>query len=339
MHLNALQKNLLHYLVLTLLLVFSLGAKASAETPEFTSLIVENDFFVGDDSGYTSGVGITFGKGPFLAFDKNNLPNWLHWITQDLYISTMNNKQRGVAHMFFQRIQTPENIRSKEIVQDDIPYAGLLAWQGTLYAWDDQVSDHLSLYLGAVGPITLAEQSQALAHKILGSQQPQGWEHQIGNEPIFKIEAQRAWTLFRSDDEEHQLDIIGLYGGGVGNLESDTKAGIALRWGSHLAHSFSTFSLDADRQANPLAFSIEKNFYLFIGAKLGVVFNSILIEGNTFKSSHSAHLKHSQNQVSAGAVWNIGKLSSVFQLSSVSFLTKVTDERDTFGAVSFSYGY
>lgn len=339
MRINTLKKMLSHFLRFLLLLLLSTEAWTEEQPPEFIALIFENDFFVGDDAGYTNGLGLTFGKGPFRDFDGNNLPSWLYQATKGLYISTMKNKQRGVGHMFFQRMQTPQDINSKELISDDIPYAGLLAWQGTLYAWDDQVSDQLSLYLGAVGPIAVAEQSQTLMHGLLGSDEPQGWDQQIGNEPIFKIEAQRAWNLYRSTNSKRQLDIIGLYGAGIGNLESATKAGLAIRWGSSLARSFSTFSLDADRHANSLAISMENNFYLFLGGKLGVVFNNILIEGNTFKDSHSAPLEHYQNQISAGVAWNIGRISTIFQLSSISSQTKFTNERDTFGAMSFSYGY
>lgn len=327
------------YIVLTVFLLNFTNAEANDQVPEFFTFTFENDFFVGDDNGYSNGIGITFGKGPFKEFNNENLPRWLHWLAKDLYVSTMENKQRGIAHMFFQRMQTPEDLSTSELIIDDLPYAGLLAWQGTLYAWDDRVADQLSLYLGAVGPITLAEQSQTLIHELLDADDPKGWDNQIENEPIFKVEVQRIWSLYRSRDKGKQFDILGLWGAGIGNLESATKAGLAIRWGTNLRHSFPAFSLQADRQVNPLSLTPQDDFYLFFGIRAGVVFNDILIDGNTFKDSHSVPLEHNQDQVSTGVVWSFGRNAFVFQISSISSSTDFVNERNEFGALSFTHRF
>ena len=324
---------------LVVFLWYATNVGAQDKVPEFFTFTFENDLFIGDDNGYTNGMGITFGKGPFKEFNNETLPHWLHWLAEDLYISTMENKHRGVAHMFFQRMQTPDDITISELTVDDLPYAGLLAWQGTLYAWDDRVSDQLSLYLGAVGPITLAEESQTLIHGLLGSDDPKGWDNQIENEPIFKIELQRVWSLYRSAGKGTQFDILGLWGVGIGNLESATKAGLAIRWGNNLQYSFPAFGLQADRQVNPLSLTPDNDFYLFFGARAGVVFNDILIDGNTFRDSHSVPLEHNQDQVSAGVVWSIGRNAFVFQISSISSSTKITNERNEFGALSYTHRF
>jgi len=327
------------YIVLALFLLYSAMVGAEDKVPEYLTFTFENDTFVGDDNGYTNGMGFTFGKGPFREFNNENLPNWLHWLAKDLYVSTMGNKRRGVAHMFFQRMQTPEDLTKKELIINDLPYAGLLAWQGTLYAWDDRVSDQLSFYLGAVGPITLAEESQTFMHESTGAGEPKGWDNQIENELIFKIEVQRVWSLYRSDGKGKQFDILGLWGAGIGNLESATKAGLAIRWGTNLQYSFPAFGLQADRQINPLVLTPDNDFYLFFGARAGVVFNDILTDGNTFTDSHSVPLEHYQDQVSTGVVWNIGRNAFVFQLSSISSSTDVVNERNEFGALSFTHRF
>jgi lipid A 3-O-deacylase len=166
-------------MVIVLFLLVSTTVQAQDKVPEFFTLTIENDLFVGEDDGYTNGIGLTFGKGPFNEFNDEILPGWLHRLTSDLYISTLENKRRGVAHMFFQRMQTPADISTSELIVDDLPYVGLFAWQGTLYAWDDRVTDQLSLYLGVVGPIALAEQTQSFVHGITGGNDPNGCDNQI----------------------------------------------------------------------------------------------------------------------------------------------------------------
>ena len=165
--------------ILISFLLNSFTAGAEDKLPEFFTFTLENDFFVGEDNGYTNGMGFTYGKGPFSEFNNDNLPDWLHRLTRGLYVSTMENKRRGIAHMFFQRMQTPNDIKQKELIVDDLPYVGLLAWQGTLYAWDNRIADQLSLYLGAVGPVTLAEQTQTLVHELTSGDDPKGWDNQI----------------------------------------------------------------------------------------------------------------------------------------------------------------
>jgi lipid A 3-O-deacylase len=323
-------------MVIALLLLNWTIVQAQDKVPEFFTLTIENDLFVGEDDGYTNGIGFTFGKGPFNEFNDEVLPTWLHRLSIDLYISTMENKRRGVAHMFFQRMQTPADITREELIEDDLPYVGLLAWQGTLYAWDDRITDQLSLYLGVVGPIAFAEQTQSFVHELTDGDDPEGWDNQIENEPVFKIEAQRVWNLYRSEGDAGQYDILGLAGAGIGNLESAAKAGIAIRWGTNLRYSFPSFSLQVDRQINPLSLSPENDYYVFLGLRGGIVLNNILINGNTFKDSHSLPLEHYQDQISTGIVWSIGRSAFVFQVSSISSGTEITNARDEFGAVSFT---
>lgn len=330
----------LHYLQIIAVcsLLFAPESSGREELKLFT-FTFENDLFVGEDNGYTNGFGLTFGKGLFDNFSGENLPGWQHWLTKDLYISTMPNKTRGVADMFFQRMQTPNNISTAELIENDVPYAGLLAWQGTMYAWDSEISDQFSLYLGVVGPIALGETMQKVVHRTLSADEPLGWDNQIKNELVINIESQRIWKLYRLSAEGLQFDIVGVTGAKAGNLKSATNAGVAFRWGTNLSSSFVTFSLQADRQVNPLALSSENDFYAFVGVQGDYVLNDILINGNTFRDSHSVPLEHWQSQVSAGVVWNISRCGFVFQISSNSSRTTLVDRREKFGSMSITYRY
>ena len=314
------------------------GAPVDSSNSFFT-FTFENDVFVGEDDGYTNGTGITFGTSGFDEFSTTNVPGWIHWLIKDLYISTERDKSRGISHMFFQRMQTPVDINETKLISNDLPYAGLLAWQGTAYSWDDVVADQISLFLGWVGPAALAEQSQQGIHQIIGSDEPMGWQHQISNEPIVKVELQRIWSLYRNANNRFQYDVLGLGGAGLGNLETATKGGIALRWGTNLSASVGAFSLQADRHVNPLAFTNSNDFYLYIGARAGYVAHDILISGNTFTDSPSIPLEHFQNEVAAGALWSRNRWAFVFALSSSSSRSELADDRENYGAISVTYRY
>ncbi len=330
--------------ILALAFLFSTGisvahADTSQETKSFFTFTFENDVFVGRDDGYTNGTGITFGKAGFDEFNAGNVPAWIHWLIKNRYISTKPGKTRAIAHMFFQRMQTPRDITVNDFIADDLPYAGLLAWQGTAYSWDTNVSDQLSLYLGIVGPATLAAEAQKVIHKMIGADDPKGWQYQLNNELIVKIEVQRAWSLYRNDSKRFQYDIVGLGGAGIGNLKTAAKGGFAVRWGTNLSSSLAAFSLQADRHVNPLAFSDSNDFYFFAGARAGVVAYDVLINGNAFTDSHSLPLEHLQNEVAAGALWSVNRWAFVFALSSSSAKTTLNDDRERYGVLSVTYRY
>ncbi len=314
--------------------------RRAAEAPfRFFTFTLENDFFVNEDSGYTNGTGLTLGRGPFLEFSRENLPWHLNALTKNLYIQTMPNKVRGVSHMLFQRMQTPEDIEAVELQENDLPYAGLLALQSTLFAWDRNLSDQLSLSLGAVGPITFAEDTQRAIHSAIGSTEPLGWDNQLRNEFTFSIEARRVKKLYRRYGTNRGLDIVGLVEGRLGNIQSAAEVGIAMRWGNNLDFSHATFSLQADRQVNSLALSERNAYFFYFGATLQYVANDILINGNTFRDSHSVPLEHVQEGLSGGAVFRFGPLAYVFQLTSISSPTTISSRRAKFGSISVTHPF
>lgn len=317
---------------------------AQAAPPEdvnrFFSLVFENDVFTGADEGYTNGVGLLTGRAGFDDFDSEHVPAWISWLIKDTYINSGgNDKTRAIAHMFFQRMQTPENIITSAFIPNDLPYAGFLSWQGTAYSWDAEVSDQLSLFLGFVGPVTLAAESQKIIHEIIDADDPRGWRHQLKNEPVFKIELHRALTLFRQDDRRRQFDVIGLGGFGVGTIESAAHAGFAVRWGTNLAQSLGAFTIRPSRHVNPLAFTESNDFYLFAGARASFVANDILVNGNTFTDSPSVPLENLQNEFAAGGVWSRNRWAFVFALSSASSRTELFNDRGNRGSFSVTYRY
>lgn len=305
----------------------------------FLTFTLQNDLFVGDDSGYTNGFGITSGRGPFLEFSSENLPRHLNFLSKNLYIQTMPDKVRGVAHTVFQRMQTPEDITTPELQLDDVPYAGMLLLQSSLFAWDRNRSDELSLSWGFVGPITFAEQTQTRAHALINADRPEGWDNQIENEPVFRVQGRQTRKLYRNYTNRFGYDILALGAASLGTIKSDAQFGLAIRWGSNLEFSHATFNLQADLQVNSLALSPTNDFFVYLGAIFGLVANDILVDGNTFTESHSVPLDHTQDQISGGFVWKRNRLAYVFQVTSKSPGATVATRRETFGALSITYPF
>jgi hypothetical protein len=328
-------------LLLLLLLLMAAGAHAADERRDnWFTVTLENDLFVGEDTGYTNGIGLSWAHAGFTEFSPDNIPRWLHYLSKNLYVSTMPGKQRAVSYQIAQLMQTPSDITIPTLIENEAPYAGLLAWSANLHAFDDRVADRLSLTLGVVGPLSGAEQAQKWVHGITGADEPQGWDNQIDNEPVFQVSAERLLRLANfHTGKTVGMDVIGMGNGAVGTIESYLAVGVGGRLGRGLDRSFPTASFLPGRQANPLAGSVTGGWYVFANVQGRFVANDIGINGNTFKDSHSVPLEHWQAAATAGVAFGFERWA--FLLSALIATDRYEGQPDTtkFGSFSVTYNY
>ncbi len=329
------------YYLFALLLLSGLNNMVMAEGSEkFTAFMVENDVFTGDDSGYTSGIGYVWGYAGFSDFDDSNTPAWIRGLSEGLYISTVANKKRSITYHIAQRIVTPENIDVKEFQPNDFPYSGLLTWKATQYAMDNDVTDTISLLLGVVGPLSGAEQSQKLVHSLTGSRDPQGWDNQLDNEPVFKLSVARNWRLLAGGiTETTDYDVIGAADAGIGNYSSTVDLGITFRFGSQLLQTYPAISIIPGREINPLFGSASGSYYYFVSLAGRYTANNIVINGNTFRdNAHNITMEHGQSIYSAGVSIAFGDWSVLFGVTESSKAIKESQKhRSSYGSLSLTW--
>lgn len=332
------------HLTARLLLIFPLltaGAHAADERREdWFTVMLENDIFAGKDNGYTNGIGVSWAQAGFTEFGPDNIPAWMYALSKGLYISTSSGKQRAVSYSISQLMQTPSDIRVPALTENEAPYAGLLLWFGNLHAFDDRVADRLSLGLGVVGPLSGAEHTQTWVHRLIESDEPQGWDNQIHNEPVFQVSAERLLRLADCPaGKTADMDVIGSGNIAVGTLESYAALGIGVRLGRGLDRSFPTADFLPGRQVNPLAGNVAGGWYVFANIQGRFVANDISIDGNTFKESHSARLEHWQAAASTGAAYGFERWA--FMVSAQVATDRFEGQPDTtrFGSLSVTYNY
>ena len=314
-------------------------ARVEERGGSFLNFVLENDLFVGEDNGFTSGVAFAYGRVGFDNFTNKNTPLWMRALTSWLPLAKKQFRTRGVSHQVFQRLQTPLDIEIAEFVPDDLPYGGLFAYQGSLFSSGTRDAEELSLIVGLIGPSALGEQSQREIHAIIGSPEPLGWDFQIRDTPVFQIDYRRVWSLFRTRSKT-QFEVLGLGNVGVGNLESSVEAGFALRIGANLSRSLTAFDLKADRQVNPLAFGGSGDWYGFFGARVGYVANDIFVEGDLPDGIETeVTLEPFRSELAAGVGYGMGAFAFIFQVSADTVLVEQQTGFDTFGALSLTYRY
>lgn len=305
---------------------------------KFISLTMENDIVFGDDGGYTNGFALAWGTGMFDHFDQSNTPGWLAALTKNLYINTLPNKHRAISYLIGQSMNTPQDISRKDLIEDQPPYAGMLVSRATLYAFNQKQTDRLTFLLGIVGPASGAEKGQKFIHGITDSEEPMGWQHQLRNEPVFRIEASRSNRLWASKfSDRAEMDLITTKLGGLGNLSSDVGYGFGLRIGSSLVDSFPIATDLPGREVNPTAGMTTRHWIVFMNLSGRYEFNNLLIEGNTFTKSHGVALRHEQLQLSYGVSINLDRWAFMYSAAISTDKYIGQQEKSRFGAVSITY--
>lgn len=339
--------NTMQTAVATLALCFSPFSIAADEIPfaeqelvdpdTFVTITVENDLFAGHDGGYTNGIGVSWGSGPYKTLDASNSPEWLQSMAKTFVVHDDGEHFYGASYSVFQGIQTPADITNPNFQPDDLPYAGILGWRGNVHSWTERRAEQFSLILGIVGPASLAEQSQKRVHKITGSDKPMGWDHQLHNEAVIALQARRSWRHEVKNGDGHGVDFIGMLEASGGNFSSYVAGTYMIRWGLNLERSHAAISVLPGRGINPLAGTNSEEYYVFLGVQPRYVFNDIFVNGNTFRNSPSVTLKNEQLIYSTGFVWNWKNWGLLFSLAETTSTFEERKGNTRFGSLSISY--
>lgn len=286
--------------VCALCCVILIPSMAKAADDNWFTVIWENDFIADDDSGYTNGIAVSWGKQPFAAGDH---PNLFEWVA--LLPGFDAGRQFTLSWRVAQAMFTPDNIEATELALDDRPYAGLLLGSMHVQAFDEVESIRYWGTLGVVGPASGAEHVQKFIHEVIGTNTPNGWQYQLDNELVFMLSGEYLRRLqYGQFDQGLEWDLIGLAGVDVGVLHSEAGAGVGMRLGRALGYSFRAASLVPGRNINPLSGSLHSEWHVFFNVYGRYVANDLPIEGNWRRESHGVTLTHEQLLYSLGGAYN-----------------------------------
>ncbi|MBV7479228.1 lipid A deacylase LpxR family protein [Pseudomonas sp. PDM31] len=285
-----------------LLVVIALTTPSVALS-DVLSLKLENDVFSGGDDGhYSNG----------LELASTFKPQSDHW-TQNIGSLIPGWGPAGVdlaAYRFGHQIYTPDDIEQSELQPEDRPYAGLMYFGVSVFkntqlqGWRE--TGELDIDLGIVGPATGAEKIQRGVHHLTGSDEPNGWDHQLHNEPYVNVGFEKRWWL--------QTKLAGLdleYGPSAGltagNLYTYAASGMGLRIGQGLERSYSLPNVAPSFSGN-LYFQEGGSFawYGFANLQGRYMAHNMLLDGNTWKDSASVDRREwvGDAQVGVAMIWS-----------------------------------
>jgi lipid A 3-O-deacylase len=275
---------LLSLLLVPLLPVVFVRAEGAKDSSTFT-LYVENDVFTGTDSHYTSGVRLAWISQDLADYRENpRLPEWSYPIIERLPFINEPGFQRAVSLSLGQNIYTPEDLVRSDLIEDVRPYAGITYFAIGFHSKSSHRMDSLELDLGIVGPHSYAEQCQTKLHEWIDSTDPQGWDNQLKDEPVFNIFYERKWRLAHSMVRKgFNFDMIPHIGFGLGNVATFASTGTEFRFGWNLPNDFGTFLIRPGSDTNapldksdPRFFPLYQRFGIHVFAILAREYRSIM---------------------------------------------------------------
>ncbi|MBX2858148.1 MAG: lipid A deacylase LpxR family protein [Cellvibrionaceae bacterium] len=298
----------------------------------------ENDVFFQEDGGYTNGFSLAYGSGGFDQLDDSN--TWRLWLPliRLSHIDNYANRTYAVSHLIGQVMNTPEDITVAEVIEDQQPYSGITLLRNNFHSFDGILSDRLGVYFGLVGPLSYAEQAQRFVHELTDGTEPAGWDNQLENELVFKIELARSRKLLQKRASDKLVfELISSTNVGVGNLSSDLGLGIGFRLGTKLSEVVNIATELPGREINPMALNAGFNWYVFAAVLGKYVFNDISIDGNTFRDSHSVELNHRQALLSYGFAVSFNRWVVGYTSARSSKTYRSQPESANFGAINITY--
>jgi hypothetical protein len=277
------------------------------------SICFENDVFVETDRHYTHGT-------KFLNI-YDSAPDWADKIWED----GDNTLAVGIAQYMY----TPDNIEISELQEDDRPYGAWMYLEGLLINQNDRYLDLIGINIGIIGEDACGEEVQSTVHDIIGSQNPNGWEHQIGTEIGVNLIYQKK-TRFRYKEI---FDIIPQGGACLGNIFTYANAGCMMRLGYNIPDNFGILKMEPSTRVKHFG------IYLFGGCEGRYVAHNIFLDGNTFKDSHNVDRKDFVGDLNVGVGINFNKFEIIYSNTYRGKEFKGQDRSNGFGTVVLSWKY
>jgi hypothetical protein len=294
------------------------------------NIVIENDIFAGSDSDYTNGIRFAW------ISSEENMPQLARRVANVLPLAGDGNKRISIAAG--QSMFAPEDLSRRDHVAGDQPYAGWLYGSVGMVSDTGKTLDNVVLTLGVVGPLSLAEPTQKFVHKVTDSPKPNGWDHQLENEPGIMLTYERKWrSIYEVSPFGLSADVTPHAGVNLGNIHTDATVGATFRLGYDLPADYGPPRIRPSLPGSDFFVPTETlGGYLFTTIGERAVARNIFLDGNTFTDSPSVDKKQFVTSLQVGAAVTYGETRLSYTQV---FMTKEYDTQkhpSVFGALTLS---
>jgi len=247
------------------------------------SLNLDNDVIADTDRHYTHGTRV--------QYTVNKAPLFL--------VDAFPNRQMASIVAVAQHMYTPSDTAIPDLMPNDRPYGGWLYLGLAFEARDDKQMDFIEVDCGITGSCSQSEKVQKLVHSWIGSQDPKGWQYQIGTTVGFNFIYQKKYRQRFELSDTVGFDLISHGGGCLGNIYTYLNYGGMLRFGYNIPDDFGF------RRMEPTSRRLSDiGGYLFLDVDSRIVARNIFLDGY---KSHSVSKESVVNDLGLGAavvLWN-----------------------------------
>lgn len=264
--------------------VYAQESKDNNWTLDRFNYYFENDIYTKTDDGYSAGARLSLLY--FIGNQDYSLYNLLFLddnMTDSYFSISLTNQ-----------IFTPTDTTSTFLQVDDRPYAGWTYIDVGIHKSSKKILRSLSLKVGIIGPDSGAEEIQNGIHKLVGSDEVEGWNHQLNNELGVNLKYIQKCILASNFEKTLDWSIIPFFSAELGNVAINASAGLNTRFGYNIPQDFGVSSIDIGGEPGIPIYEQYRNaklqnwsFSFNLMASTSVVGHDIFLDGNTFTSSHS----------------------------------------------------
>lgn len=290
------------------------GGPAAGQTFGFWA---DNDIVSGDDGYYTNGIQL------YYITPNRPVVGAIDWLADPVTGSTLP-VSRHYGFALGQKMFTPRDLTANPPSPNDRPYAGWLYGRLSVLTVEPRHVDRMALDVGVVGPWSLAEDTQKFVHRIVpGSTHPEGWSHQIENEPGIVISGERAWRQERPRRiGPFDVDLTPHLAGSLGNVLTFSGAGATVRIGQNMAPPVGAL-LVRPLTAIPYQDAVGTGFswYAYASAEARLIARNIFLDGNTFRDSANVEKIPAVGTVQIGLTvqWDRASVTAAYNMTTPEF--------------------
>lgn len=332
-------------LFLTLALLPAWAASLRADGPATWRLEFVNDIFFDSDNGITAGLSLQHHSAAAPGWDSlRGVSRLRRGIGRLLRVP----RDGGVCRASLaigQLMQTPTDLTRSDLIEEDVPYAGILALQSGWYAYNDTDFRGFELMVGVSGPLSLAGPSQRGIHRLIGCTIPQGWDNQLANELLLNLSVAGKRKLLRLGGGAAALDLSLGGEAGLGNFLTHAGAGLELRAGINMPGGFAPLpgvvALGMHQAASlPAAHARGPSLQAVLALRGMALARLLLLDGNTIADSHRVERRAFVGVAVAGVRLDAGPVGIAFYaMGSTPIVRKdsapAADERELLGTIHF----
>lgn len=275
----------------------ALAAPACAsERPSLVAILDNDSFLNGIDRHYTNGLYFSWTGAP-----KTRSDGFTRALDGILLLGRADAAWRE-GYFFGQSMFTPQDIYARNPPPNDRPYAGWLYAGARLYRDNGSSLDRIEATLGVVGPMSLAGDLQESWHSlgIPGTLHPNGWHHQLRNEPGLILTEHRIWRINLADGPL-EMEILPEANVSLGNIYDHAGAGGMLRIGQGLSADWGPPRIAPALTGSDFQHPDGVSWYLFAGLEGRAIARNIFLDGNSFAESRSVTREGLVADFNAGA--------------------------------------